>query len=74
MPPSNVQNRYSTLTWKQSANPKISFIPLSSNPQGLEKELYEKLMAGKGKYYDETGTRYWVHEHNGIKYIHRFVK
>lgn len=66
------QDRFAALPWKQSEKASnLSTIRLSDNPTGLEKELLEKIVAGKGKYYEADAT-YQISEYQGDKYIQRW--
>ena len=67
-----LQDPYAALPWKQSEKAEnLSTIRLSDNPTGLEKELYDKIVAGKGKHY-EAGATYELHEYQGDKYLYRW--
>jgi hypothetical protein len=67
-----VQDPFASLPWRQSEKAKnLSTIRLSNSPTGLEKELYERIVAGKGKHY-EGQTTYDVNEFKGVKYLHRW--
>ena len=77
-PPSNSpqihpNSRFNGLPWKQSGKrAELSTIPVSENPQGLEKELLDLIKAGNGRY-REVGASYKISRaDNGKDYFQRW--
>jgi hypothetical protein len=66
-------DRFSSLPWISKGKPNFSFIVISPNPTGLEKELIDLIRKGGGKHF-EGHTKYKIGPPagNGVCYLQRW--